>query len=142
MLCKWRSQCVPYFGKITSRISMRSFTGGSTCALTKSQEIRCTPLAMRRCWHVYRLAASRSEEHTSELQSPCNLVCRLLLEKKKKLPCTSNLSESSANNTYTLTMSFSHALDSLMDLEKCDRIIIVVHAAVPDHSMAADVYTI
>src|SRR5688500_19829372 len=27
---------------------------------------------------------SRSEEHTSELQSPCNLVCRLLLEKKKQ----------------------------------------------------------
>src|SRR5256885_7342929 len=27
----------------------------------------------------------RSEEHTSELQSPCNLVCRLLLEKKKRL---------------------------------------------------------
>src|SRR5256885_8895924 len=31
-----------------------------------------------------RLMLSRSEEHTSELQSPCNLVCRLLLEKKKK----------------------------------------------------------
>src|SRR5205807_5081266 len=30
------------------------------------------------------LLALRSEEHTSELQSPCNLVCRLLLEKKKK----------------------------------------------------------
>src|SRR3989454_5878410 len=30
------------------------------------------------------LAGPRSEEHTSELQSPCNLVCRLLLEKKKK----------------------------------------------------------
>src|SRR5256885_11893546 len=30
-----------------------------------------------------RLAGARSEEHTSELQSPCNLVCRLLLEKKK-----------------------------------------------------------
>src|SRR2546426_4861946 len=29
-------------------------------------------------------AEVRSEEHTSELQSPCNLVCRLLLEKKKK----------------------------------------------------------
>src|SRR5256885_7470322 len=28
---------------------------------------------------------NRSEEHTSELQSPCNLVCRLLLEKKKTL---------------------------------------------------------
>src|SRR5256885_4067314 len=34
-------------------------------------------LARRRQQH-------RSEEHTSELQSPCNLVCRLLLEKKKK----------------------------------------------------------
>src|ERR1022692_4947458 len=31
---------------------------------------------------------SRSEEHTSELQSPCNLVCRLLLEKKKEQPTT------------------------------------------------------
>src|SRR5205807_8226847 len=31
-----------------------------------------------------RAAADRSEEHTSELQSPCNLVCRLLLEKKKR----------------------------------------------------------
>src|ERR1039457_4127334 len=30
------------------------------------------------------LSPLRSEEHTSELQSPCNLVCRLLLEKKKK----------------------------------------------------------
>src|ERR1039457_7383889 len=35
----------------------------------------------------------RSEEHTSELQSPCNLVCRLLLEKKKK---------KNTNYTYTL----------------------------------------
>src|SRR3989454_6604089 len=31
----------------------------------------------------YEITLSRSEEHTSELQSPCNLVCRLLLEKKK-----------------------------------------------------------
>src|SRR2546426_2456719 len=30
-----------------------------------------------------KVSTSRSEEHTSELQSPCNLVCRLLLEKKK-----------------------------------------------------------
>src|SRR5256885_11085887 len=34
--------------------------------------------------HPGRGARLRSEEHTSELQSPCNLVCRLLLEKKKK----------------------------------------------------------
>src|SRR5256885_11538096 len=31
----------------------------------------------------HQLREERSEEHTSELQSPCNLVCRLLLEKKK-----------------------------------------------------------
>src|SRR3989454_2222773 len=40
-----------------------------------------------RLYGELRLAAhgsERSEEHTSELQSPCNLVCRLLLEKKKK----------------------------------------------------------
>src|SRR5438876_2979296 len=34
--------------------------------------------------HVKRLVYERSEEHTSELQSPVHLVCRLLLEKKKK----------------------------------------------------------
>src|SRR5256885_10483947 len=33
----------------------------------------------------------RSEEHTSELQSPCNLVCRLLLEKKKKYSIANTL---------------------------------------------------
>src|SRR5256885_4658746 len=42
-----------------------------------------------------RPANSRSEEHTSELQSPCNLVCRLLLEKKKSYFCiTSRVSDS------------------------------------------------
>src|SRR5256885_5039026 len=40
-----------------------------------SQENACTAGAKR---------SRRSEEHTSELQSPCNLVCRLLLEKKKQ----------------------------------------------------------
>src|SRR5256885_3887595 len=37
------------------------------------------------------VGARRSEEHTSELQSPCNLVCRLLLEKKKKKQSTIRL---------------------------------------------------
>src|SRR2546426_8442614 len=36
-------------------------------------------------------ARRRSEEHTSELQSPCNLVCRLLLEKKKYIITVRNL---------------------------------------------------
>src|SRR2546426_4633647 len=42
-----------------------------------------TVVANHRPKQLNKLAA-RSEEHTSELQSPCNLVCRLLLEKKKK----------------------------------------------------------
>src|SRR5258708_26196089 len=37
---------------------------------------------------TWRALAVRSEEHTSELQSPDHLVCRLLLEKKKKTPQT------------------------------------------------------
>src|SRR2546426_8981912 len=38
---------------------------------------------------AYGTMNQRSEEHTSELQSPCNLVCRLLLEKKKnEIQCT------------------------------------------------------
>src|SRR5256885_15663142 len=36
---------------------------------------------------LLRQDGRRSEEHTSELQSPCNLVCRLLLEKKKDSRC-------------------------------------------------------
>src|SRR5437879_10380874 len=39
---------------------------------------------LRRCYHAPLPRHSRSEEHTSELQSPMYLVCRLLLEKKKK----------------------------------------------------------
>src|SRR2546426_5564412 len=39
------------------------------------------PFCRKRCYYC----SFRSEEHTSELQSPCNLVCRLLLEKKKKI---------------------------------------------------------
>src|SRR5688500_19999387 len=46
-----------------------------------------SPIADQPCSHtcaVICVRAGRSEEHTSELQSPCNLVCRLLLEKKKR----------------------------------------------------------
>src|SRR5256885_1986747 len=38
--------------------------------------------------YTWVVRSARSEEHTSELQSPCNLVCRLLLEKKKNIPDT------------------------------------------------------
>src|SRR5256885_17041098 len=43
---------------------------------------RPAPVGPSEC--LGQTSGSRSEEHTSELQSPCNLVCRLLLEKKKK----------------------------------------------------------
>src|SRR5256885_16646578 len=57
---------------------------GSLCyaavtILAKTEKV-VTPFAL--AW--WQCAVGRSEEHTSELQSPCNLVCRLLLEKKKK----------------------------------------------------------
>src|SRR5256885_2726138 len=65
-------------------------TGVQTCALpicVCSTVERCeysTPLG----WPV---VPERSEEHTSELQSPCNLVCRLLLEKKKTPEVSHNI---------------------------------------------------
>src|SRR5256885_7122678 len=53
---------------------------------------------------------TRSEEHTSELQSPCNLVCRLLLEKKKKksnnTQCT-NRAHYCQLNSYVILYSFT-----------------------------------
>src|SRR5256885_9606114 len=49
----------------------------------------------------------RSEEHTSELQSPCNLVCRLLLEKKKKH------SRLSSDPSRALTLTIYYAVDIL-----------------------------
>src|SRR5205807_4759838 len=53
----------------TSALGVRSTNSGGSRWIGR----RCSTLT------------GRSEEHTSELQSPCNLVCRLLLEKKKKL---------------------------------------------------------
>src|SRR5688500_20028009 len=58
----------------------------SSSALDDFQaSLTCTPWLERACESTsfMRLVRFRSEEHTSELQSPCNLVCRLLLEKKK-----------------------------------------------------------
>src|SRR5256885_12655406 len=52
----------------------------------------------------------RSEEHTSELQSPCNLVCRLLLEKKKPIQTTVHL----VSSLYTSTSSTHYHLVTLI----------------------------
>src|SRR5690242_21066955 len=55
----------------------------STCSIA-TRASRCS--SSTTCWtsRASRPASSRSEEHTSELQSHVNLVCRLLLEQKKK----------------------------------------------------------
>src|SRR5256885_10942606 len=65
-----RSTLFPYTTLFRSRVD----TSRPTTATT-ARPVTAPPRPSR---------ASRSEEHTSELQSPCNLVCRLLLEKKKK----------------------------------------------------------
>src|SRR5256885_7189288 len=48
---------------------------------TRQPGLSRKPFCFGKVFHV--ITWKRSEEHTSELQSPCNLVCRLLLEKKK-----------------------------------------------------------
>src|SRR5256885_13131444 len=62
-------------------------TGVQTCALPiylarLSPGRNCNAAAITNSGQVVGSCLDRSEEHTSELQSPCNLVCRLLLEKK------------------------------------------------------------
>src|SRR5256885_9854844 len=54
-------------------------------------------LALRQQLLKHRAMQLRSEEHTSELQSPCNLVCRLLLEKKTNLIPSLTRSDSNSN---------------------------------------------
>src|SRR5256885_7938689 len=69
-------------------------------ALERRNRIACQPICFPIVgppigWWIFALRVhvlppgfaleQRSEEHTSELQSPCNLVCRLLLEKKKNI---------------------------------------------------------
>src|SRR2546426_12631724 len=69
-----------------------SCAGAARC-VSGSAGTGCTGFARWRAAAIFALifctCSVRSEEHTSELQSPCNLVCRLLLEKKKNRthPC-------------------------------------------------------
>src|SRR5256885_3237625 len=59
---------------------------------------RKSSLLIPKIERLFLRTAMRSEEHTSELQSPCNLVCRLLLEKKKKRCVRLDESADSAGN--------------------------------------------
>src|SRR5256885_3359127 len=67
-------------------------------------DVYARDLTMAPSEYFKRQCFVRSEEHTSELQSPCNLVCRLLLEKKKKTtqPLDTNLHTIYSTNTHLL----------------------------------------
>src|SRR2546426_4412743 len=71
-----RSTLFPYTTLFRSQIQLGSMTETYDGPFSLAQMFRGS-IAVR------PLRSLRSEEHTSELQSPCNLVCRLLLEKKK-----------------------------------------------------------
>src|SRR5256885_13327307 len=69
---------------ISEPAAYTSCAGSATC-LRVWMSLRSWVKA-RSCLPMRVSGGKRSEEHTSELQSPCNLVCRLLLEKKKEKP--------------------------------------------------------
>src|SRR5260370_6941792 len=83
-----RSTLFPYTTLFRSPVALRLAHGGRI--LSDSPEGGCT--------HVH----VRSEEHTSELQSHLNLVCRLLLEKKKKGVSSHNDGHATPPATHTL----------------------------------------
>src|SRR5256885_12963819 len=74
-----RSTLFPYTTLFRSQLS-----GGEELAPERGGVLPKAALALETGQRGYLRRERRSEEHTSELQSPCNLVCRLLLEKKKK----------------------------------------------------------
>src|ERR1022692_5109727 len=77
-LCSW-AQCTPTTYAVTS-------TADSSTSATTPGTLRYAVAQANYCpGSEINFNLSRSEEHTSELQSPCNLVCRLLLEKKKNI---------------------------------------------------------
>src|SRR5256885_10378636 len=91
-----RSTLFPYttlFRSSTANINIQS-SFGPKHAVVSTNDLSDASLerAVRQSEALARLASAsdwRSEEHTSELQSPCNLVCRLLLEKKTHYANTS-----------------------------------------------------
>src|SRR5256885_8182482 len=89
-----RSTLFPYTTLFRSKIDPKKVWSNIVifdCAETGMTAVElCDAVHAQGVWaqdtalYSVRVVTHRSEEHTSELQSPCNLVCRLLLEKKKK----------------------------------------------------------
>src|SRR5690348_18204879 len=84
-----------------------------SAATRSSAPPRSSRRASRTSWPCPAItASSRSEEHTSELQSPVHLVCRLLLEKKKLI----------YNITYTSSTPHLRTVSESTTSSDCDRI--------------------
>src|SRR2546426_4562956 len=81
-----RSTLFPYTTLFRSTIGsgINGITSRTSGWIIAAPNIWCEYVIDPLRWTLCRHDA-RSEEHTSELQSPCNLVCRLLLEKKKNI---------------------------------------------------------
>src|SRR2546430_13322361 len=85
-----RSTLFPYTTLFRSRARKHALTSSGGSHMLAQNLGSKDPRQSRRSTLTQRLAL-RSEEHTSELQSQSNLVCRLLLEKKKNTPDTTTL---------------------------------------------------
>src|SRR5256885_12791454 len=81
-----RSTLFPYTTLFRSNFSLTILKSSSRTVTASPESGRITSVPF-----LWRTLSRRSEEHTSELQSPCNLVCRLLLEKKKKITTPHNI---------------------------------------------------
>src|SRR5256885_11185627 len=84
-----RRHIAPEMTQISEKVAPAIGTKPSRSLATSRTSIRGNPESATLLTNMAKARTkeyfpnSRSEEHTSELQSPCNLVCRLLLEKKK-----------------------------------------------------------
>src|SRR5690348_18108519 len=82
-----RSTLFPYTTLFRSKVYFQTPDRGIVTAVTNASGSFSVPLTVPSAYipgtQYYVYVNSRSEEHTSELQSPVHLVCRLLLEKKK-----------------------------------------------------------
>src|SRR5256885_9354656 len=86
-----RSTLFPYTTLFRSHLARGPVHGIREAVLVEMDEDLPWPAIHGQVGEDHLRGGIRSEEHTSELQSPCNLVCRLLLEKKKKYACNNNL---------------------------------------------------
>src|SRR5256885_10057775 len=92
-----RSTLFPYTTLFRSALELYA---RSTSVLADA--LLCVAHELQKYEPIRQCLARRSEEHTSELQSPCNLVCRLLLEKKTER-ATGNLSSDQSSSSRSMT---------------------------------------